>query len=202
MTFNAIRLRRSEVNPMAKRRGSAKPPEQESKNFLLLPWFVTTKSFLGWWALLLVLLFSGVAALFLRVPIYSTGTGVIADWSSKTDATAHMVVIAFFPAPMISHLAPGQPLSFEVGGQQVSRPIVDARSKPLDRSAAASEFALTADATKSISDLSAVAIVELDQAPAALSPDVRSGRLIQVNYLLTTRRLGSFFPFIGGLFHD
>jgi hypothetical protein len=183
--------------PMDQRRNPNQ--QRESKNFLLMPWFVSTRSFVCSWALLLLLLFAGVGALFLRVPVYSTGTGIIADWRGKTDANAHgLVVIAFFPAPMISHLTPGRPLTFELGGQQLTRPISDARSKPLDRSSAATEFALNADATSSLSDLSAVAIVELDGTPAG----VTNGRVVRVNYLLTTRRLGSFFPFISGFFHD
>lgn len=175
----------------------------QNKNFLFLPWFVSTKSFLVWWALLLLLLFSGVAALFLRVPVYSTGTGVIADWRDKTDAGPRgLVVVAFFPAQMVSHLAPGQTLSVDLGSRQLSGPIVDARAKPLDRTAAASEFALNAEATSSLSDLSAVAIVKLEATPAGVSPELTSGRVVDVNYLLTTRRLGSFFPFIGGFFLD
>jgi hypothetical protein len=185
------------------RSGTNHQPERQDNNFLFLPWFVTTKSFVGSWALLLLLLFSGVAALFLRVPVYSTGTGVIADWRDKSDAEARgLVVVAFFPAPMVSHLARGQNLSFDLDGRQLSGPIVDARAKPLDRTAAATEFALTADAMSSISDLSAVAIMKLEAAPAGISQGLTSGRLVDVKYLLTTRRLGSFFPFIGGFFHD
>jgi hypothetical protein len=71
-----------------KRSGTNHQPERQDNNFLFLPWFVTTKSFVGSWALLLLLLFAGVAALFLRVPVYSTGTGVIADWRAKSDAEA------------------------------------------------------------------------------------------------------------------
>ena len=149
---------------------------------------------------MLLLLVAGVASLFLRVPVYSTGTGVIADWRDKTDAGPRgLVVVAFFPAQMVSHLAPGKTLSFDLGGRQLSGPIVDARARPLDRTAAASEFALNAEATSSISDLSAVAIIKVEAAPA---DGLTSGRLVDVNYLLTTRRLGSFFPFIGGLFLD
>ena len=178
-------------------------PERQGNDFLFLPWFVTSKSFAASWAVLLLLLCTGVAALFLRVPVYSSGTGVVADWRDKSDSAARgFVVIAFFPAPMVSHLAPGRTLSFDLGGQQLSRPIVDARAKPLDRTAAASEFALNAGAASSISDFSAVAIVELEPAPAGISQELMSGRLVHVNYLLTTRRLGSFFPFIGGFFHD
>lgn len=178
-------------------------PERQRNDFLFLPWFVTSKSFAASWAVLLLLLCAGVAALFVRVPVYSSGTGVVADWRDKSDSAARgFVVIAFFPAPMVSHLAPGQTLSFNLDGQQLSRPIVDARAKPLDRTAAASEFALTADASSSISEFSAVAIVELEAAQAGTSQKLTNGHLVHVNYLLTTRRLGSFFPFIGGLFHD
>jgi len=192
------------MNAMDQKRSSTNhQPERQDHNFLFLPWFVTTKSFLGSWALLLLMLFSGVAALFLRVPVYSTGTGVIADWRDKSDAEARgLVVVAFFPAPMVSHLARGQNLSFDLDGRQLSGPIVDARAKPLDRTAAATEFALNADAMSSISDLSAVAIMKLEAAPAGTSPGLTSGRRVNVNYLLTTRRLGSFFPFIGSFFHD
>jgi hypothetical protein len=192
------------MNPMDQKRSNTNhQPEGQNNNFLFLPWFVTTKSFVGSWALLLLLLCSGVAVLFLRVPVYSTGTGVIADWRDKTDAEARgLVVVAFFPAPMVSHLGLGQTLSFDLDGQELSGPIVDARAKPLDRTAAATEFALTADATSSISDLSAVAVMKLQAAPAGISPELTSGRVVDVNYLLTTRRLGSFFPFIGGFFHD
>ena len=178
-------------------------PEPHSSNLLFLPWFVTTRSFVYWWIVLALLLLAGVASLFLRVPIYSSGTGVIADWRAGNDAQAHrLVVVAFFPAPMVSHLTPGQTLSVDLGDQKLSRPIIEARPKPLDRSAAASEFALNANAASSISDLSAVAIVELETSPALASPQLTAGRVVNVNYLLTTRRLGSFFPFIGGFFHD
>lgn len=188
---------------MDQKRSSTDHPEQQKNNFLFLPWFVTTKNFVGWWALLLLLLFSGVAALFLRVPVYSMGTGVIEDWRGKTDSEARgLVVVAFFPAPMVSHLARGQTLSFDLGGQQLSGPIVDVRSNPLDRTAAASEFALTAEATSAISDLSAVAIIKLEAPPAGISQELRNGRQVDVNYLLTTRRLGSFFPLIDGFFLD
>lgn len=186
-----------------KRSGTNHQPERQDNNFLFLPWFVTTKSFVGSWALLLLLLFSGVAALFLRVPVYSTGTGVIADWRDRSDSEARgLVVVAFFPAPMVAHLARGQSLSIDLDGRQLSGPIVDARAKPLDRTAAATEFALTPDAMASISDLSAVAIMKLEAAPAGMSQGLTSGRRVDVNYLLTRRRLGSFFPFIGGFFHD
>lgn len=188
---------------MDQKRSSTKHQPERQDNFLFLPWFVTSKSFVGSWALLFLLLCSGVAALFLRVPVYSTGTGVIADWRDKSDAEARgLVVVAFFPAPMVSHLARGQNLSFDLDGRQLSGPIVDAKAKPLDRTAAATEFALTADAMSSISDLSAVAIMKLEAAPAGFSQGLTNGRLVHVNYLLTTRRLGSFFPFIGGFFHD
>jgi hypothetical protein len=177
--------------------------EQRSNNVLLLPWFVSTRSFAGSWALLLLLLFSGVGVLFMRIPVYSTGTGVIADWRNKSDSEAHgLVVVAFFPAPMVSHLAPGRTLSFDVDGQKLTRPIVDAKAKTFDRAAAASEFALRPDETSSLSELSAVAIVDLEPTPAGSSHEPLIGRLIHINYLLTNRRLGSFLPFIGGLFRD
>ena len=186
-----------------KRTSTNHQPNRQNKNFLLLPWFVSTKSFVVWWALLLLLLLSGVGSLFLRVPVYSTGTGVIADWRDKTDTEARgLVVVAFFPAQMVSRLAPGQTLSFDLGGEQLSGPIVVARARPLDRTAAAAEFALNAEATSSISDLSAVAIVKLEATPSGVSQELTSGRVVDVNYLLTTRRLGSFFPFIGGFFLD
>lgn len=186
-----------------KRSSTNHQPERQNNKFLFLPWFLTTKSFIGSWAVLLLLLFSAFAAMFLQVPVYSTGTGVIADWRTKTNAEARgLVIVAFFPAPMVSHLAPGQTLSFDLGGQQLSAPIVAARAKPLDRAAAATEFALTADAASSISDLSAVAIVKFEAYPAGISQELTSGRLVHVNYHLATRRLGSFFPFIGGFFQD
>lgn len=178
-------------------------PEPHSTNLLFLPWFVTTRSFVYWWIVLAVLLLAGVASLFLRVPIYSSGTGIIADWRAGNDAQEHrLVVVAFFPAPMVSHLTPGQTLSVDLGDQKLSRPIIEARPKPLDRSAAAGEFALNTNAASSISDLSAVAIVQLETIPALASPQLTAGRVVKVNYLLNTRRLGSFFPFIGGFFHD
>jgi len=157
------------------------------------------------WILLLVLLFSGIAIMFQRVPIYSSGVGVIADWREKTDSEAHgLVIIAFFSPGLVSELSPGRILSFELDSpaDHITRPIVEAKGMPLTRATATTEFDLGPEARLAILPKSAVAIVELDSLPQGASPASLNGRVVRANYLVTTRRVGSYIPFVNSFFRD
>jgi hypothetical protein len=180
-------------------------PGWRSANGLILPWFVSTKNFVTLWVLLALLLFFGIAMMFLRVPVYSAGVGVVADWQGKTDSTAYgPVIIAFFPTNVVSQLVPGRRLSFQLDTSldYIERPIVEVKAKPFDRAAAAREFGFAADAKASLPEHAAVAIAELGTLPQGTPAAVQNGRIVHARYLLTTRRVGSFFPLIGNFFRD
>lgn len=180
-------------------------PEPRSANGLILPWFVSTRNFVCLWVLVALLLFSGIAMMFLRVPVYSAGMGVVSDWQGKTDSTVHgPVIVAFFPTNVVSQLAPGRTLSFQLDPSlaYIERPIVEVKAKPFDRSAAVREFGVAADAKTLLPEHAAVAIAELGSLPQESSASVVKGHVVHARYLLTTRRVGSFFPLIGNFFSD
>jgi len=179
-------------------------PARRSDNGLILPWFLSTRNFVSLWILVAVLLLSGIAVMFLRVPIYSAGVGVV-DWQGKADATGHgPVVVAFFPASMVSQLVPGRPLSFQLESSRyrLERPIIEVKARPLDRAAVVREFAVGPHTKTFLPDQAAVAIVELGPLPKEVSPDFIDERVIRARYLLSKHRVGSFFPFIGRFFAD
>jgi hypothetical protein len=143
--------------------------------------------------------------MFQRVPIYSSGVGVIADWREKTGSEAHgLVIIAFFPPGLVSELTPGRTLSFELDSpaDHILRPIVEAKAMPLNRATAMTEFDLEPEARSAILPKSAVAIVELNPLPQGASPDSLNGRVVRANYLLPPRRVGSYIPFVNSFFRD
>jgi hypothetical protein len=179
-------------------------PQPQSDCGLVLPWFVSTTNFVALWTLLVLLLSSGIVMMFVRVPVYSRGVGVVSEQPQPSLAGGGApVIITFFPANMISVLAAGQTLSFEFNSAYLIRgSISEVRPKPFDRAEAAREFSLSDEARARIPEQSVVAIVELKPDAPYTSHSSMNGRILRANSLLSTRRIGSFFPVIGDFFLD
>lgn len=187
------------------RGGEAGRITNQSRKNSVLPWVVSARTFTFLWALLLVLIAGGIATMFVRVPIYAAGTGIIADWRESTQYPAReMVVIAFLPPETLSRLERGRPLllQFNRSGLRLSRQIIAVESKLLDAATAQQQFALSPGSGLALPGASAVAIAELGTLPEGLSPASLVGRVVRTEVEVRSRRVGSFIPVVGTLFRD
>jgi hypothetical protein len=172
----------------------------------VLPRFVSPPTFLCLWAMLGLLVTSGLVAWITPVPVFASGAAVVVAARGKALAGRdEVMVVAFLPSEHLSCLRVGQRLLLkgDSGGQPISAPVVAVAPAVRSPEAAQKEFGLTAGAALAIRRPSAVAIarwtpIRGSLADGPLPPaSAYSGTLYRADIQVGARRLISFLPLVG-----
>jgi len=85
----------------------------ERQDQTALPRFDSPRIFACLWALLALLLGSSVLAWFGEVPVYASGSAVVAIWNVKGQGSDQIAIVTFFPPEFLPRLQVGQMMSLE-----------------------------------------------------------------------------------------
>jgi hypothetical protein len=187
----------------------------QGRDAAVLPRFVSPPTFRCLWAMLGLLVASGVVAWLTPVPVFTSGPAIVVAGRS-------LQVVAFLPAEQLSRLRVGQHLLLtgESADRPIRAPIVAVAPAICSPESARKAFGLTMGAALAIRQPSAVAIArwagagadpgvdrstsarprgrrtDIDPIRKELPASAHAGALYRADVQVGTRRLISFLPLV------
>jgi hypothetical protein len=175
-----------------------------SREEVVLPRWISPRSFFCLWILLGLLLGGSFMAWLAKVPVYATGKAMVVGSRDRTKGVREKVVIAaFFPTQTLSQLQAHQPLLLHFQGissldrGRLSRLML--KDKPVIRSPEdiRNQFGLTASTALQINQPVAVAIASLAPSALDLPTSAYIGSMGKAEMVVGSQRLLSLLPWIG-----
>jgi hypothetical protein len=187
----------------------------QGRGKLVLPAFVSPRSFVFLWMLLALALAAGALAWFANVPLYASGVAVVVDGArarlhndtaepTSGGATEGPVLITFLPPAHLARLKAGQPLFLQLDAprERVRRNLIAVEPELLSPETARERFHLDAGSAAAITRPSAVAVASFEPAPRGLPASAYLGSVYPVDVEIGSQRLPSLLPLIGRFFGD
>jgi hypothetical protein len=169
----------------------------EAREQSVLPKFVSPRIMVALWALVVLLILSGVAVWFTSTPVYASGLAIVVDTGDKPvnieDGTAILVLLPPEAQPALDE---GKTVLIQV----------NATSKPLERRVIAfeknaskvnrtlEEFALENHPAVVKAQPAAVAIVRLEDMPGNVPTNDYIGTIFRADMQVGSRRVASLLP--------
>ena len=167
----------------------------------VLPRIIAPRTFAYLWSCIGLLGISGLTAWFTRIPVYISGSAVIAKYPATIQADQdRMVVLASFPPEAQGHLQVGQSLVLQLNQSEwIHRNVAEIRNNSLNLDPIKLEAIHDLGAFHSLAQSSTIAIAPLEALPLATA---YMGRVYPVNVEVGSRRIISLLPLIGNLFEE
>jgi hypothetical protein len=169
----------------------------EAREQSVLPKFVSPRIMVALWALVVLLILSGIAVWFTSTPVYASGLAVVVDTRNKLanieEGTAMLVLLPPEAQPVLDE---GKTVLIQV----------NASSKPLEREIVAfekdaskvnrtlEEFALENHPAVAKAQPGAVAIVRLEDMPGNVVTNDYIGTIFRADMQVGSRRIASLLP--------
>jgi hypothetical protein len=169
----------------------------EAREQSVLPKFVSPQIMVALWALVVLLILSGVAVWFTSTPVYASGLAIVVDTGNKPvnieEGTAMLVLLPPEAQPVLDE---GKTVLIQV----------NATSKPLKREIVAfeknaskvnrtlEEFALENHPAVAKAQPAAVAIVRLEDMPGNVVTNDYIGTIFRADMQVGSRRIASLLP--------
>src|SRR5918992_41118 len=174
----------------------------EARKQPVLPKFVSPQIMVALWALVVLLILSGVAVWFTSIPVYASGLAVVVDPRNKlANIEEGMAILVLLPPEAQPALDKGKTILIQV----------NASSKPLEREIVAfekdaskvnhilEEFALENHPAVSKAQPGAVAIVRLQGMPGNAPAKDYVGAIFRADIQIGSRRIASLLPLMDGI---
>jgi hypothetical protein len=169
----------------------------EAREQSVLPKFVSPRIMVALWALVVLLILSGVAVWFTSTPVYASGLAIVVDPKNKlADIEEGMAMLVLLPPEAQPVLDEGKTILIQV----------NASSKPLERRVIAfekdaskvnhtlEEFALENHPAVAKAQPGAVAIVRLEDMPGNMPTNDYIGTIFRADMQVGSRRIASLLP--------
>jgi len=167
-----------------------------SRQAPVFPRLISPPIFVCLWAVLALLLSSGLAAWFFKVPTYVSGSATVVRQTN-----GEIVIVAFFPPEQLPRLKAGQMLFLSSSsGGRFSEKIVSLSPEVISPYALRQQLASAGDAARLISEPSAMAIAHPQASTFSLPLGVYVGSVFRAEVEVGAQRLVSFLPAIGSFF--
>jgi hypothetical protein len=169
----------------------------EAREQSVLPKFVSPRIMVALWALVVLLILSGVAVWFTSTPVYASGLAIVVDTGNKPvnieEGTAMLVLLPPEAQPVLDE---GKTVLIQV----------NATSKPLKREIVAfeknaskvnrilEEFALENHPAVAKAQPAVVAIVRLEDMPGNVATNDYVGTIFRADMQVGSRRIASLLP--------
>jgi hypothetical protein len=171
----------------------------EAREQSVLPKFVSPRIMAALWALVGLLILSGVAVWFASTPVYASGLAIVVDTRNKlTNIEEGMAVLVLLPPEAQPVLDEGKTILIQV----------NASSKPLEREIVAfekdaskvnstlEEFALDNHPVVAKAQPAAVAIVRLEDIPGNVPAKDYIGTIFRADMQIGSRRIAFLLPLV------
>ena len=161
----------------------------------VLPRVVAPPVFVLCWIILTFLVVAGIVAWMGKVPLYTTGMGIILAQSTSSNQDNEATAIIPLPVSTASHLRAGLPIQVQVGqtGPLLTRTIDSIDSTVLSPDEVQQKYALR------VSDPSNLLLVKLG---TSISSSTYAGSIVQVQIQTDSQSLLSLFPVFNVLLKD
>src|SRR5918999_1715348 len=169
----------------------------EAREQSVLPKFVSPRIMVALWALVGLLILSGVAVWFTSTPVYASGLAIVVDTRNKlANIEEGMAVLVLLPPEAQPVLDEGKTILIQV----------NASSKPLEREIVAfekdaskvnhilEEFGLENHPAVAKVQPGAVAIVRLEDMPGNVATNNYIGTIFRADMQVGSRRVASLLP--------
>ena len=157
-------------------------------------------TFLCLWLLLGLLVVGGCVAWFTQVPVYASGSSVVAEWKGNVQGIGDdVVLVAFLPPQDLAHLRVGQTLlvTFDTAEGPVNSPLIAVEPQVMSPDAAQRQFGLSANAARLVTQPVAVAIARFEPTLSGLPASSYVGSVYQVEVQVGSQSVFSLLPFFG-----
>ncbi len=170
----------------------------EAREQSVLPKFVSPQIMVALWALVVLLILSGVAVWFTSTPVYASGLAIVVDTRNKLANEEGMAILALLPPEAQPVLDEGKTILIQV----------NASSKPLERrvitfekdiskvNRTLEEFALESHPAVAKAQPGAVAIVRLEDMPGNVPTNNYIGTIFRADMQVGSRRIASLLPLV------
>src|SRR5918992_3330050 len=171
----------------------------EAREQSVLPKFVSPQIMVALWALVALLILSGVAVWFTSTPVYASGLAVVVDPRNKlANIEEGMAILVLLPPEAQPALDKGKTILIQV----------NASSKPLEREIVAfekdaskvnhilEEFGLENHPAVAKAHPAAVAIVRLEDMPGNVATNGYIGTIFRADIQVGSRRIASLLPLV------
>jgi hypothetical protein len=174
----------------------------QGRNETVLPPFVSPRTFLFLWVLLLLLAAGLFLAWLAKVPQYVPGPAVVLAGKGRQLSVRDVAVLAFLPSDSRSRLRAGQRLwvRFGAAGQRQSLQVVAVEESVLSPEAVERHYRLPAAAAQAVSRPSVVAIARFSGSPEGLPANAHLGAVYPAQIEVGSSRLIALMPFVGHYF--
>ncbi len=169
----------------------------EAREQSVLPKFVSPRIMVALWALVVLLILSGVAVWFTSTPVYASGLAIVVDTENKpANIEEGIAILVLLPPEAQPALDEGKTILIEV----------NASSKPLKREIVAfekdaskvnsilEELALDNHPAVAKAQPAAVAIVRLGDMPGTMPANDYVGTIFRADIQVGFRRIASLLP--------
>jgi hypothetical protein len=171
----------------------------EAREQSVLPKFVSPRIMVALWALVVLLILSGVAVWFTSTPVYASGLAIVVDTRNKlANIEEGMAILALLPPEAQPALDKGKTILIQV----------NASSKPLERRVIAfekdaskmnhilEEFGLENHPAVAKAQPGAVAIARLEDMPGNVPTNDYIGTIFRADIQVGSRRIASLLPLV------
>ena len=168
----------------------------QSREKTILPLFVAPPVFAFYWLLLGIFLISGLIAWFGQVPLYASGSGLIATQSTSVNPdNTQTVALIFLPASSSTRPQPGWPALVQIGpaGPQINGTIDTIKPGVLSPSEVQKQYAFKV--------LTPVIVVSVKLAVQTAST-LDTGNPVSAQIQVGSQRLLALFPVLNALLKD
>jgi hypothetical protein len=169
----------------------------EAREHSVLPKFVSPQIMVALWALVALLILSGVAVWFTSTPVYASGLAIVVDPRNRlANIEDGMALLTLLPPEAQPALDKGRTILIQV----------NASSKPLEREIVAfekdaskvnhilEEFGLENHPAVAKAQPGAVAIVRLENMPGNMATNDYIGTIFRADMQVGSRRVASLLP--------
>lgn len=172
---------------------------------LVLPKFVSPRTFLFLWILLGLLVAIGVLVCLIKIPLYTSGRGVVFVSSTTTSAPDNPeCIVAFFPPDALLFLQIGRNMSvkFSERRQWFSLKIAAVEAKVLESSEMHQVYGLKTGKNFLSGPVAMVSNCANENQAIFSPPNVPLAKKIEAKVEIGSRRLITFFPFWDRFFYN
>jgi hypothetical protein len=171
----------------------------EAREESVLPKFVSPRIMAALWAILMLLIFSGVAVWFTSMPVYASGLGIVVDTENKTvnieEGTAILVLLPPEAQPALDE---GKTILIQVNpsSKPLQRKIVTFAKDASKVNGILKEFDLDNHPAVAKVQPAAVAIVQLEDMEGNVLTNDYIGTIFRADIQVGSRRIASLLPFM------
>jgi hypothetical protein len=171
----------------------------EAREQSVLPKFVSPRTMVALWAIVVLLIFSGITVWFTTTPVYASGLAIVVDTENKpTNIEEGTAILVLLPPEAQPALDEGKTILIQV----------NASSKPLERKIVAfekdaskvnsilEEFDLDNHPAVAKAQPAAVAIVQLEDMEGNVLANGYIGTIFRADIQVGSRRIASLLPLV------